>query len=92
MKLNLSENRKINYSNRERAVFSALPKNGKEISTLDLAKIVFKEDERFNARQLIVGAIRSLKMKIAYNKEPFIIKSSGHQGPHCMTVWLENKK
>jgi hypothetical protein len=87
-------NGNVPYSERERSVFKLLPKDGKRISTIQLAKRYYKkpEDELHqNAYVIITGVLRSLIWKMEKNKDPLRIMKSAQAGPHPLKFWLEKR-
>ena len=80
------------YSKRERSVFKLLPKDGKRISTKQLAaKFYGHDDLHQNANVVIIGVMRSLIWKMEKNKEPLRIMKSARAGPHPLEFWLEKR-
>ena len=85
----LSESGVVGYSERERRLFEALPKDGGRVNTLDLAKSLFGDEEVLNARQLVMVAMRALQTKARINQERFDIRNSERAGPHPIEFWVE---
>lgn len=92
-RLTLSEKPKIKYSTREKLVFDAIKSNDSDkISTKEIAEKTFNGDEIFHVKATVISALASLRKKVEFNKEPFVLKVSGHSGPNPMLVWLEKRK
>jgi hypothetical protein len=81
------------YSVRERNVFKLLPKDGKRISTEQLAKKYYKRNHgsQMHANANIIGIMRSLIRKIEVNKAPVRIMKSARAGPYPVEFWLEKR-
>lgn len=91
--LTLSEHPKIKYSKREKLVFDAIKMSDSEkISTKEIAEKSFQDKDIFHVKATVISALSSLRKKVEFNKEPFILKVSGHAGPNPMWVWLEERK
>ena len=81
---------KIKYSPTEDAVLSIL-KDGNVISSADLAARHYGRKAPLNARNTIVGIVRSLTKKSKMNREPFTIKRFTRRGPHPIEFWIEER-
>jgi hypothetical protein len=91
--LTLSERPKIKYSPREKKVFDAIKSNGSgKISTREIAEKTFQDQDIFHMKATVISALASLRRKVEFNREPFVLKVSGHAGPNPMWVWLEERK
>ena len=91
--LTLSEQPRIKYSKREKLVFDAIKmSDSKKISTKEIAEKSFQDKEIFHVKATVISALASLRKKVEFNKEPFVLKVSGHAGPNPMWVWLEERK
>ena len=91
--LTLSEQPRIKYSKREKLVFDAIKmSDSKKISTQEIAEKSFQDKEIFHVKATVISALASLRKKVEFNKEPFVLKVSGHAGPNPMWVWLEERK
>jgi hypothetical protein len=78
------------YSKGEQKVFECL--NGKETSTTEILNHFYRGTKRpINGRKIIISVLRSLQVKIDWNKEPFRLASSKRRGPHPISVWLEKR-
>lgn len=90
MDFTLSGDPPVRYSNQERVIFDALPKDGSRISSLELIGRVYKRGQTpFHARTIVVGCARSLLKKIEHNKEPFRLAKTKPAGPTPVQFWLE---
>jgi hypothetical protein len=74
-------------------VFDAIISSGAEkISTKEIAEKSFNDDEIFHVKATVISALSSLRRKVEFNREPFVLKVSGHAGPNPMWVWIEERK
>jgi hypothetical protein len=83
------KNNGVKYSTNEIKTFKLLSKRRK--STADLVNGYYGKNVVFNGRKIMIGMLRSLKRKMAANKEPFHIQSTERHGPYSMEFWLETK-
>lgn len=81
---------KVKYSKSEQNIFSILGAKAK--SSTDIIAKVYPKGVPLNGRKIVIGAIKSLKKKMAINKEPFKLCNSELNGPHAMEFWLEAKR
>ena len=77
------------YSKAETLLFSHIPKNGRQVTTSDLATRIHGRARHGRVR--VVSALNSLIYKTRVNREPFRIKKEASNGPHPIGVWLERK-
>ena len=78
------------YSDMEQALFALLGKRPR--TTTDIAEAYYARTAApINARGSVLSVMRSLQRKAALNREPFLIKDNGRQGPTPMWFWLEEK-
>lgn len=89
--MQLAKETKVRYSNNERRAFAVLPKNGRAITTVDIADKVYGKDRPYYARQTILGVMNGLQRKASANKEPFAIVKTKRRGPHPVEFSLEKK-
>lgn len=89
--MELSEG-KVRYSPSERLAFRAVPKNGKAISTIEVAEAIYgknkEEQEPWNKRQIAFGVMVSLGKKMRANREPFRLERTKRRGPHPILFTL----
>ena len=84
--------RAIRYSKGEQRVFEVLPKDGTKLDTVELTDRVYGRKQRpYNARQSILGTLKSLAAKAKRNKEAFTLNKSERTGPHPIQFWIEVK-
>ena len=78
----------ISYSWSERRLFEFLPKDGRPITTKDLAKRYYASlgPPPFHGRKIILGIVDSLRAKVEHNKEGFTIAKSPRRGPSPIEV------
>jgi hypothetical protein len=81
------EGSRVNYSERERALFNVLTKKGR-VSTKILARL----SDSFYKNQSIVSSLVILGKKIDANKEHFHLRHSKRRGPHPIEWWLEVRR
>lgn len=79
----------VRYSKAERLLFAHIPKNGRKVTSRDLASRIY--GRRRNARVSVVGTLKALIDKTRLNHEPFRIKREARNGPHPIGIWLERK-
>lgn len=89
MKFKLKIDGKVKYSKGEQAAFKALGEKARS-STAMLEK-VYDGEVPDNGRKIMIGMLKSLRRKIATNREPFKLCNTERQGPHPMEFWLEGK-
>jgi hypothetical protein len=77
------------YSKAEKLLFAHLPKNGRKVTTSNLASAIHGRQRHGRVR--IVGTLSGLMFKTRLNREPFRIKRDTRQGPHPIGIWLERK-
>lgn len=82
---------KVDYSERERAVFDLLPiGEGDATTTSDIVEGYYGKDKPLNAQRLIHGVLRSLQAKARINDEPFTVATGKRRGHKPMEVWLDD--
>jgi len=81
----------IKYSNHESRILAALKKSKKPLTSGDLIRVVYPDEDKqpWCARNSVVGALRSLRLKVAENGEPYRIVCSEPRGPRQLAVWMD---
>ena len=80
----------MRYSPAEQIILDIIQKNGGRITTKELiAKRYAGKRVPFNAASNVRATLRTLDLKIKYNKEPFVLKREGQVGPHPQEIWME---
>ena len=83
---------KVRYSPTEQRILALLPEDGTKLSSDEIIDLHYGKRKRpFNARQTVIGALRTLIRKSVKNREPFRICKSERKGPHPMKFWIERK-
>lgn len=78
----------VPYSDRERETFALLSRRRR--TTSELVDLLYRGKRApFHARVTLNSILRSLRMKIEANGEPFRLERSGRKGPHPAEHWLE---
>lgn len=90
MGFTLNETAKLRYSEAERLLFAAIPRNGRKVTSRDLASRL--HGRKRNGRVRIIGTLERLMYKTRINREPFRIKKEARNGPHPIGIWLEKAK
>lgn len=84
---------KIRLSPGEQKLIALLPTNGKKITTQELTKKYYANNNRrmpVHPRLVVVGMVRTLQKKIESVKAPpFYICSSERAGPYPMEIWRQ---
>lgn len=81
---------KHKYSQRERRLFAALPKTGREVTSDVLAEKVYPDpaNRPFFMRQSLIGVANSLSRKMEANGEPYRLHKGDRRGPWPCQFWL----
>lgn len=89
----VSSTSKVKYSPTETQLLRLLPKGGRHISSEELAKKLYRYNvSPFYARNVIVGMMRTLIIKVQKNKEPFRILKTERAGPTPTQYWIQEKR
>jgi hypothetical protein len=80
--------RKIKYSTNELALLRALPENGDSITSTDLVRVLYGDDEPFHARSAVSTTMRHLIRKVVANGELFVVCKSVQAGPVASSFWI----
>lgn len=87
MGFTLSDNR---YSKAEKLLFANIPKNGRKVTSRDLASRLHGKARYGRVR--VISTLKGLMTKTRENREPFRIKKEARSGPHPIGIWLEKVK
>lgn len=83
---------KLRYSPMEQSILALLPGDGTKVSSEEIIAAHYGKRKRpFNARQIIIGVLRTLMRKSNRNRESFKICKSARKGPHPMKFWIEKR-
>lgn len=89
MKAKLTKN---GYTNGQRILFALLPKNGRAITTTELARK--RKDKNWPVQfpaQGVSVIMRALMSKVAQNNESFRICKTHRTGPYPVRYWIHFK-
>lgn len=92
--MKLTDFSKVRYSTLEHRVFATLPKNGRKVSSKDLADARAKLGD-WNVKHplnIITVVMSNLMRKTKKNREPFVIRKDGKRPGHPeVEFWIESK-
>lgn len=80
----------VKYSPAELTILELLKKGGR-VNTNELIAKRYGKRLPFNAASNVRATLRTLKRKVEFNKEPFVIHNEGQVGPHPQEIWLEKR-
>lgn len=81
--------RRVPYSPGEARVFGLLTGEPQDTETLTGLHYGLFSSPPYHARRVVAGLLASLARKVRENREPFLVASSGRQGPRPSEYWLE---
>ena len=89
----MSNRQKVLYSPLELKILDNIPKDGRRISTVDLANLCYDIGKKpRNARNSILDSANKLIAKSDDNQEEWEIFKSTHRGSQPIYFWREERK
>lgn len=93
MKIELSTDAAVPYSDAEQELFDLLPVGGKNaIASTDLVEKRYGRSPPFHALSIVRTTLGSLARKVEINREGFSIERTGRSGPHPIKFWVKTKE
>ena len=89
----MSNRQKVLYSPLELNILKHIPKDGRRISTIDLANLCYPKDKKpRNARNSILDSANKLISKSDENMEEWEIFKSQQRGSIPVYFWMEKRE